>query len=590
MKGNRLKTLGFALLGGLALLFAGCGQQGGTQPGDGRVETVGIDLGQPGPGGVFQGVINIRVSVNEGARVRTIALEVDGQEVNRVDVQGLRAQSLQPQAITYTIPLDTAALGADGQPRFRNGTRTLTVKVTDAQGNTKSASTQAVFRNQDYVRGLVVSQTDNPRAPVTAGGIKWYGNGDVKVSVDIVNYSGATYTLSGTGFPFTLNATGGQGGALAGYQLRNATSGGFSPLPSASVVSGEVAIQLSKSANSSFEGSGKLEIFDTSTNNAVASVSFGLDNKGPSQPTGLEAKRFFEKDFGAVSGNYAPSSLLRGQGATDGGVGGVVYTLRLNATVGTETYTLTLPSNLSGVASKSYSYTLSAADALGNPSTTLSSPSTITVDERSFSISGLAYTTTYNAGQSLNFTAGTISGSTSGSVTWVLALRDGTNLFPVLSGNSLSALNSAVAAVGVQYALVAVDQAGNFALAPLTINVTQVSSDTQAPSVTVNNLQLNPSASGSATGTAADNVAGSGYLVAYVETGSAGGFTFFRYADQTDFKAYPATFPTFSFTTSSSPYSRSVQAPNFTGTLGIRVLAVDSAWNVASANGTLTVQ
>ncbi|BFH76818.1 hypothetical protein TthTF19_19730 [Thermus thermophilus] len=46
MKGTRLKTFGLALLGGLALLFAGCGQQG--QPTKGSL-AINVQPADPGP-------------------------------------------------------------------------------------------------------------------------------------------------------------------------------------------------------------------------------------------------------------------------------------------------------------------------------------------------------------------------------------------------------------------------------------------------------------------------------------------------------------------------------------------------------------
>jgi hypothetical protein len=203
------------------------------------VTSVGIQLPQPPPGG-YNGLIGVNVTVNEGAQVRRIVLKVDGQQVSQINVAGLR-----PQSIDYTLLLDTAQLDpATKQPRFRNGTHTLTVEVTDANNNTRSASTTATFRNQDYVRGVEVSQTDNPKAPVTSGNIQWYGNGDVFVTVDIVNYSGATYSLSGSNSPFNLQVSGGQGGSLSGLTV---TLVGWSG--TATPVSGQPQLKLAKSAN-----------------------------------------------------------------------------------------------------------------------------------------------------------------------------------------------------------------------------------------------------------------------------------------------------------------------------------------------------
>ncbi|AMA75015.1 hypothetical protein AV541_01415 [Thermus parvatiensis] len=321
MKGNRLKTLGFALAGGLALLFAGCGQQAGTGGGGGgggtgNVTSVGITLPRAG---ALQGTVNIGVNVNEGAQVKTIVAKVDGQQVNQITVQGLR-----PQALQYTISINTAQLDpTTNQPKFLNGTHTLTVEVTDVNNNTKSASTQVTFLNKDYVRGLIVSQTDNPKAPVTVGSTKWYGNGDVYVTVDIVNYSGATYTISGTSSPFTLSASGGAGGSLTSTNINITVTG---TRASAVPVSGQPQLKFAKSSNSSVSGSVTVQVA------SGPSVTFGLDNVHPNGGD-IEARRpLVDFDFDTPSNlslsYFNSQTLFRGTGATDGGVGGIVYTVK----------------------------------------------------------------------------------------------------------------------------------------------------------------------------------------------------------------------------------------------------------------------
>lgn len=574
MKAKRLKTLGFALLGGLALLFAGCGQQASPGTGGGgAVTSVGIQLPLPGPNG-YGGTVNVDVTVNEGAQVKSIVLKVDGQQVNQINVTGLR-----PQALTYTLLLDTAQLDpATNQPRFRNGPHTLTVEVTDVNNNTKSASSTVTFFNQDRVRGLVVSQADNPKAPVTVSGVKWYGNGNVLVTVDIVNYSGATYTLSGSGFPFDLVASGGSGGSLSGYKVQNASTGGFSTPPAASPVSDQPQLELKKIPNSTFQASGKLEVFDGS--NVVASVTFGLDNVAPSGTPALELKRFFEKNFAAPSGAYASGTLMRGTGASSDPTG-LVYKAKFVATVGTEEYTFTLPAAISGVVSKGYNVTVSVEDGLGNASTTTGS-ATLTVDDRNFTIVAPSYTTTYNAGDNLNFTSSPgISGSASGTVTYVLALKDGNNYLPIISGPAN--FSNVLAVKGASYAIVAVDQAGNYAVLPLNITVNQVNADTTPPTVTIDSGLTY--ASTSVTGKASDNVAGPGYLVGYIETGKVGNDVFFRYLGESSFTAYPGSYPSHTFTTTPTPYTLSLDVPNYQATLALRVAGVDAASNLAVASG-----
>lgn len=322
-----------------------------------------------------------------------------------------------------------------------------------------------------------------------------------------------------------------------------------------------------------------------------------MDNVGPTGTPALQLKRFFDKDYASPSGAYASGSLMRGTGATDNGVGVVVYTAKFVATTGTEQYTFTLPAPLSGVVSKAYNVTVTAQDALGNTSSTPGSPTTVTVDDRTFSLVAPAYTTTYNAGQNLSFTSDpSISGSASGTVTYVLALKDGNSYLPLISasasGSVASTFNQVRAAKGASYAIVAVDQAGNFATLPLNITVNQANSDTQAPTVTIDsgltygaNLQI--------TGKASDNVAGSGYLVGYVETGQAGGNTFYRYVGQNGFLSYPGSAPTYSYTTSPASYSLPSSpepAPNYTATLGVKVVGVDAAYNLGITSGQIQGQ
>jgi hypothetical protein len=385
MKARRLKALGFTLLGSLALLFAGCGQQGGGGggtgggTGNGAVTSVGIQLPQP-PANGFNGVIGVNVTVNEGAQVRRVVLKVDGQQVSQIDVAGLR-----PQGITYTLLLDTAQLDpATKQPRFRNGTHTLTVEVTDVNNNTRSANTTATFFNRDYVRGVEVSQTDNPRAPVTSGNLQWYGNGDVFVTVDIVNYSGATYSLSGVGSPYDLQASGGQGGSLSGLMFERLTgSVTFTPVP------GQPRLKLALSNNTGVEDNNvTFRVRDNaSPPNEIARKTFGLDNQPPNIGGNGSALRVqFRRivrdyDFSNLSitsgsptrGNS--QTLFRGDVASDSGVSGITY--RVAFRVGSSTLaTATLPGSpspgvtVSGLSNVIYEVRINAVeDALGNKQT-----------------------------------------------------------------------------------------------------------------------------------------------------------------------------------------------------------------------------
>jgi hypothetical protein len=580
MKARRLKALGFALLGGLALLFAGCEQQsnggsgGGT--GNGAVTSVGIQLPQLPPGASgYSGTITVGVTVNEGARVRRVVLKVDGQQVNQIDVAGLR-----PQSINYTLLLDTAQLDQNGQPRFRNGPHTLTVEVTDANNNTRSASASGViFLNQDRVRGVVVSQRDNPRAPVTKGNTQWYGNGDVFVTVDIVNYSGATYSLSGSGTSFNLQASSGQGGSLSGLTVTLSAG-------SATPVSGQPQLRLARSANPNFSGT----LTVTVSSSPVVTETFGLDNAAPNAPdpgTKVQFRRtVLDYNFTDLSATATPGTsqtLFRGTGASDTGVGGVTYQVAFK--VGTNTVaTATLPDEpspgvtVSGLSNFApYAVEITAVeDALGNKQT-LSTPiaaGSFQLADVPITLSNVTVTnTTPNAGGTFNVSFSPAGGS--GTRTPGIALKLGNRLVSISTGAPGSTTVGTTAYFGAQYVLYVVDQAGNFAVADLDVTVRQPASDRTPPTITVSlPSSVAPLDPISVSGTHSDPP---NTLQISRSYGSLGGFEW--YLDT------PA--PT---TVTSSTYSFSVTAPNYIGSLGVVVLGWDSFNNLGSATGTVNVR
>ena len=580
MKARRLKALGFALLGSLALLFAGCGQQAGGGTGDGAVTSVGIQLPQlpPGAGG-YSGTITVGVTVNEGARVRRVVLKVDGQQVNQIDVAGLR-----PQSINYTLLLDTAQLDrTTNQPRFRNGPRTLTVEVTDVNNNTRSASAPGViFLNQDRVRGVVVSQTDNPRAPVTRGTTQWYGNGDVFVTVDIVNYSGATYSLSGSGLSFNLGASGGQGGSLSGLTV-TLTAGSATP------VSGQPQLRLAKSANLSISAILTARVFPPSSTTPVAEKEFGLDNVAP-DATGarVEIRRvLLEYNFRDLA-TFTPTpagtsqTLFRGAGASDAGVADVTY--RVDFKVGTNTVaTATLPgapspgvtvSGLGNFAPHAVEIT-AVEDALGNRRT-LSTP----ITAGSFQLADAPITlssvnvsnTTPNAG--LTFDVSFTASGGFGSPTPRVALKLGNRLV------DFHGTTGVPARFGAQYVLYVVDSAGNFAVADLPVTVQQTASDRTPPTITVSlPSSVAPSGPISVSGTYSDSNPSSNVDI-YLSHGSLGGFEWYR------------TPPTGLIVGRDGRYSTppSPNAPDYIGPLGVVVLGLDRFNNLGSATGTVDVR
>jgi hypothetical protein len=591
MKARRLKALGFALLGSLALLFAGCTQQagGGTGgTGNGAVTSVGIQLPQPPPGG-YNGLIGVNVTVNEGAQVRRIVLKVDGQQVSQINVAGLR-----PQSIDYTLLLDTAQLDpATKQPRFRNGTHTLTVEVTDANNNTRSASTTATFRNQDYVRGIEVSQTDNPKAPVTSGNIQWYGNGDVFVTVDIVNYSGATYSLSASGSSFTLQASGGQGGSLPGYQVSVARAAGPGTI-TATPVSGQPQLKLAKSSNGSAEFN-NVEAKVQQSSTIIASKTFGLDNVAPTGTPRVQYRRIvLEYNFADLSGTVPGTSqtLFRGAGALDGGVRGITYQVAFRLS-GSVVATATLPhpnspgvtvSGLINFASHPVRIT-AVEDALGNKQTLDIPAGTFRLVDNPITLSDVTVdNTTPDAGGTFRVSFNRAGGTGSNYCPYV-ALKLGNRLVRFVDGLNCTIRNiSGITALfGAQYVLYVVDDAGNFAVADLPVTVSQPASDKTPPAITVS-LPSSVGASGSInlSGTYSDPYPPSTpppYSVQiYTSHGSLGGFEWYLAG------------PTSSTVSSGSYGPSSVAAPNYTGPLGVVVYGLDRFSNLGFATGTVNVE
>lgn len=583
MKGKRFFVLASAAA--LALLFAGCGQQGGTGgggTGDGAVTSVGI--APTYNNGVLSGIAQVKITVNEGARIQRIVLKVDGQEVSRITSQGLR-----PQAVEYTLTFDTAAYDQNTlQPRFLNGQRTLSAEVTDVQGNTKTASIQATFQNQDRVVGLTVSQTDNPKAPVTVGNTKWYGNGNVTVSVGIVSYSGATYSLT-TASPnnFNLVASGGTTGKLSGYKVEvTATAASGSP------VTGQPAVLFAKSANSGVsEQPVTVEVKDNN-NVVVVNTSFGLDNVAPnlSSATVQLRRPLLNKNFAALSGtqSLAGSTLFRGSGATDtGGVGGITYKVRFN--IGSNNIDKDLPDAPSaGVTLASLGLTagvpygvgiIGATDALGNAATqSFTSIGTVQQEDRTLTVN--ANFGPGGTANTFNITSINVSGNPVGSVTYYV-------LIPAASGKFVlvqTSTSNIPVANGARYRLLAVDQAGNFGFVdqPSGVSYSTGSTDTTPPSVTVTlpSTPVNNATNFTVSGTASDNVALQGPGVGiYLLQAVAGGVEY--YLDG----------PTTATVGSNNQYTaNNVSAPNYAGTLGVVVGAIDTGGNAAFATGTVQVK
>ncbi|UZX15802.1 hypothetical protein KQ693_01790 [Thermus sp. PS18] len=214
MKGNRLKTLGFALVGGLALLFAGCGQQVQTPPPPGTPTTVAVE-------GLYNANTSIPVDPNNVSglvivRAKVVLGSVVPDKVqflldNNVEYEvnfGAATQGIRPQQATYTFEwnLNTAAL-ANLAPKYPNGAHTVQVRLVKG-GNpvATSTATSVKFNNSDFA---VLKISGNA---LNKGGKRYYGGGPVTLEVVPVLYSGkgvqsVELDLSGVGGGVDLDAS-----------------------------------------------------------------------------------------------------------------------------------------------------------------------------------------------------------------------------------------------------------------------------------------------------------------------------------------------------------------------------------------------
>ena len=192
MKEKRLKTLGLALLGALALLFAGCQQQGGQPPqGPTTVAVEGlydsttqnpVDLNNVG------GLVIVRAKVALGSVVPDKVQFLLDNNVEYEVSFGVASQGLRPQQATYTFEwnLNTKALN-NLTPKYPNGARTVSVRlVKGGQVVATSQATNVRFNNTDFA---VFKWSGNA---VNKGGNRYYGGGDVTIEVVPVLYSGKT--------------------------------------------------------------------------------------------------------------------------------------------------------------------------------------------------------------------------------------------------------------------------------------------------------------------------------------------------------------------------------------------------------------
>ncbi len=337
MKGNRLRALlGYALLGGTALLFAGCGQQAGGGQGQEPPKPINISLSGVSNGQVVSGVVTVGVSVNEDSQPREVKLYVDDKLVGQYTIA---PQGIRPQALSYEFKVNTAAcdlayLGredstgctpSDPTPLFTNGSHTVRAEVTNPV-ETKSLSVTVILDNSDTV--LLTMSGNNAQ---DATGYTWYGGQDLTLRAVPVIYSGKTATA----VRFTQNNwTGSIPGttiSLTTTSVAEIGTGVEVPLSS-----GQATLTIARSSNTSLEGGKQIiagiRYSDGTLDSYAGTAYFALDFKAPGSPVYRVNLNGVKSDTldnvidpatgtdGWLNGN-SPISVS----ATENGVGGVTY-------------------------------------------------------------------------------------------------------------------------------------------------------------------------------------------------------------------------------------------------------------------------
>jgi hypothetical protein len=191
MKARRLKALGFALLGSLALLFAGCGQQA-QAPQPGQPTTVAVEgvysynTTTPVDPNNVSGLVIVRAKVALGSVVPDKVQFLLDDRVEYEVSFGVATQGLRPQQATYTFEWNLNTAGLDGTtPKYPNGAHSVKVRLMKGTSAVAtSTATNLVFNNQDFI---VLKLSGNA---INKGGNRYYGGGPVSMEVVPVLYSG----------------------------------------------------------------------------------------------------------------------------------------------------------------------------------------------------------------------------------------------------------------------------------------------------------------------------------------------------------------------------------------------------------------
>jgi hypothetical protein len=605
MKARRLKALGFALLGSLALLFAGCGQQagGGQEP----PKPIQVSITGVTPGEAVAGHRTVSVSINEDSQVQEVALFVNDTLVAKYNIA---AQGIRPQALRYDFTVNTAACDpalltsststgcsvTRNTPLFPNGTYQIKAVVKNPV-ETKTISVPVVLDNKD-----LIAFTISGNSAQDASGNTWYGNGDVTVKGVIVNYTGATYTFQKvSATTWKINRTGGQAVNTANFlPSGNQNISGGATLSSASGTD----LVFAKSDNGitsssvTYHGIPSGYILGTAP-------TLRIDNQGPGAPT-LQVQRLYE-EFPTAPSSPIPvskSTKLFYSGGSDSGVGTDPASFQATLEFGTptpQTVTKGRGDSLNDLPAGTYTITvkkLVIKDRLGNAKEVTSGLPSLNFNTTPASISfASAPAATATAGA--NYTINLSYTSTDFAVV-ALALKQGGNrylLLPLTSGsNTWTAfkLGDGPSAT-MNLAVVAIDQHGNVRELDLNVTVSAASAvDQQAP--VVNSL------------TASDDLeAGNPFSTATLRakaserpSHSAGAVTFISFFRQhSNAGQYFVPVPVGPVTGGSSEDTadsdsdpsniiRGSSYPN-PGTFGTAVLVRDGVHNAALGTGTLTV-
>jgi len=601
MKARRLKALGFALLGSLALLFAGCGQQAGggqEQPKPIQVSITGVT-----PGGVVAGTRTVSVNINEDSQVQEVALFVNDTLVANYNIA---AQGIRPQALQYSFTVNTAACDpalltsststgcsvTRNTPLFPNGTYQIRAVVKNPV-ETKTISVPVVLDNQD-----LIAFTISGNSAQDANGRTWYGNGDVTVKGVIVNYTGATYTFQKVNATtWKINRTGGQ--AVDTNNFLPSDNQNISAVATLSSASGTDLV-FAKSDNAitsavTYYSSSSLTTYILGT-----APTLRIDNQGPAAPT-LQVQRLYE-EFPTAPSSPIPvsrSTKLFYSGGSDSGVGTDPASFQATLEFGTptpQTVTKSRGDSLNDLPTGSYSITvkkLVIKDRLGNTKEVTTGLPSLNFNTTPASISfASAPAATATAGA--NYTINLSYTSTDFAVV-ALALKQGGNrylldlLTPGLNTWTAFKLGDGPSAA-MNLAVVAIDQYGNVRELDLNVTVSAASAtDQQAP--VVNSLTASGDLeAGDASSTATLRAKASERP--NHSTGAVTFISFFRQHSNAGQYFVPVSFAS-STGGSSEDTADSVSINGSTypnpGTFGTAVLVSDGAYNAALGTGTLTV-